>query len=206
MRQNGARSHHLWWSVLVLIVALPPRAQAHLTLKGVNDFWAGALHPVLTPAHILVLLSLGLELGQRSGTLLRYPLAAFASLSAVGLAVATLGGIAGIHPVILTGLALITGALVALKKQLPQFFCSALVGAGALAMGLDSGVDWGTPTTVFVTLLGTWIALNVVLMNLIYGVSQAAEQPRQWLHIGIRVAGSWIVAISLLMLAFALRK
>ena len=39
-----------------------------------------------------------------------------------------------------------------------------------------------------------------------YYISMAAETGKLWLRIGIRVAGSWIVAITLLILAFALRK
>ena len=40
----------------LLAVALPGGAQAHTTLKGMNDFWSGAFHPLLTPASRDVLL------------------------------------------------------------------------------------------------------------------------------------------------------
>ena len=53
---------------------------------------------------------------------------------------------------------------------------------------------------------GTWLALLLILLNVSHYVSLAAEKNKQWLHIAIRVAGSWILAISLLVLAFSLRK
>ena len=82
----------------------------------------------------------------------------------------------------------------------------ALADRGALAIGLDSAVDNATGLAVISTLLGTWLALILCVLNGAHYVSLAAEKNKQWLNIGIRVAGSWIVAISLLVIAFALRK
>ena len=54
--------------------------------------------------------------------------------------------------------------------------------------------------------LGTWLAVVMGTVSFAYYISMAAETGKLWLRIGIRVAGSWIVAITLLILAFALRK
>jgi hypothetical protein len=71
---------------------------------------------------------------------------------------------------------------------------------------LDSGADiGGKPLAIAGTLLGTWVSLGIGLINIAYYVSLAAERERKWIGIGLRIAGSWIFAISLLMLAFALR-
>jgi len=42
--------------------------------------------------------------------------------------------------------------------------------------------------------------------DLIEEVQEVAAQKKKWISIGIRIAGSWIFAISLLMIAFALRR
>ncbi len=195
-----------WWSAVFLVFLLPTSAEAHSTVTGINDFWAGALHPLMTPPHVLILLALGLGLGQWIPLKIELPLGAFAVFAALGLAMTIPAWFSGVQPAVLTAVALVAASVVALETRLPLLARAALYGIGALLIGLDSGVDTGAAKSVLVTLLGTWISLTVVLMNIIYFVSLAADQPRKWLHIGIRVAGSWIVAISLLMLAFALRK
>ena len=54
------------------------------------------------------------------------------------------------------------------------------------------------------TLLGTWVCLLLLLCNIAYYVSLLTD--KQWGKVGIRVIASWIIAISLLVLAFALKK
>jgi hydrogenase/urease accessory protein HupE len=174
-------------------------------MKGASDFMAGVLHPVTTPAHVLILLGLGLALGQHVPLKLRMPLLVFAPVAALALALTPCFTFTVPQPVLI-GIALIAGAVVALGKQLPTFARGALFAAAALAMGLDSGVETGGVGVVVRTLLGTFAGLVIGLISIAFYASLAAEQKRKWLHIGLRVMGSWIVAISLLMLAFALRK
>ena len=81
-----------------------------------------------------------------------------------------------------------------------------LLAAAAVVIGLDSGADTGTPLAIAGTLLGTWVSLGIGLINIAYYVSLAAERKQKWIGIGLRVVGSWIFAICLLMLAFALRR
>jgi hydrogenase/urease accessory protein HupE len=189
----------------VLVVFLPAGAQAHMTVPGMNNFVGGALHPLTVPAHVLILLGLGLGLGQHLPLRLGLAMRSFVPASALGLALTMTDWMAGVHPGILAGLALTAGVLVAWEKELPPPAQGVLLAAGALAIGLDSGQTGGTWAVVS-TLLGTWLALLIYLLNIAHYVSLAAERRRQWLRIGIRVAGSWIAAISLLVLAFALRK
>ncbi|EDY20631.1 hypothetical protein CfE428DRAFT_1828 [Chthoniobacter flavus Ellin428] len=177
-----------------------------MTVQGMSSFMTGALHPLLTPSHVIILLALGLAVGQHIPLRLGAPLKVFAGCSAIGLALTTTGRIAGVHPGILSGIAFAIGGIVAFGKKLPFAVPAILLGAGALAIGLDSGVEKGAAWTVFGTLSGTWVGLLVYLVNFAFYTSLAAEKKQQWLQIGIRVAGSWILAISVLMLAFALRK
>lgn len=205
MRRASLR---LRWPLTALIVLLvrPAGADAHMTIQGMNHFTNGALHPVMTPAHVLILLGLGLWIGQHPPLRLKLPMGIFAAFSAAGLALTTTGWLAGVHPAFLAGIALCAGAAVACGKALPVWLRGVFCAAGALAIGLDSAAEPGTVGAVFSTLLGTWLAILLVLVNLAHYTSLAAEKTKQWLHVGIRVAGSWIVAISLLVLAFALRK
>lgn len=205
MKRNRAGLTQLRLAAL-LAVALPASAQAHTTVQGMNDFWSGAFHPLLTPLHALLLLGLGVWLGQSVPLRLRWPLLGFVTFSAAGLALTTTGFMAGVHPAVLAGFAFSVGGFVALARPLPEAARGAIFAAAALAIGLDSGVETGGAMKVVMTLLGTWVGLGVCLLNIAHYVSLAADTGRQWLRIGIRVAGSWIVAITLLILAFALRR
>ena len=187
-------------------LALPMHAQAHMTAPGMGDFISGLLHPWMTPTHLIILLALGLWLGQRTPLRLALPLKVFVPVSALALALTTCHWIAVVPPPILVAIAFIAAAVVALDARLPGYAMAVLLTAAALAIGLDSGVETGTPFTIFKTLLGTWVSLGIGLVNIGYYVSLATERKKKWIDIGVRVAASWIVAISLMMLAFALRK
>ncbi|MDR3401894.1 MAG: HupE/UreJ family protein [Chthoniobacter sp.] len=180
---------------------------AHMTAPGMGNFASGLLHPWMTPTHVLVLLALGLWLGQHVPLRLGMPCKVFAPLSAVALLLTTTGWVAVVPPPILLGIALVTAAVVALESRLPSSAGAVLLAVAAVAIGLDSAPETtSTPSAVFSTLAGTWVGLGLGLVNLAYYVSLAAERKRQWIRIGFRVVGSWIFAISLLMLAFALRR
>ena len=70
---------------------------------------------------------------------------------------------------------------------------------------MDSGVNpgtagWATAKTLF----ATGLSLFVWVVNVAYYSSRLPTY--QWMKIGVRVVGSWIVAIAFLMLAFSLRR
>jgi len=176
-----------------------------MTVQGMNHFVGGALHPLTVPAHVLILLGLGLGMGQHVPLRLGLALRCFASCSALGLALTMTPWMPGVPPGVLAGIALVAGVLVALEMELPPLARGTLLAGGALAIGLDSGQSGGVGAELS-ALLGTWLGLLIYLLNIAHYVSLAAERRKQWLQIGIRVAGSWIAAISLLVLAFALRK
>jgi hypothetical protein len=96
------------------------------------------------------------------------------------------------------------GLLVALEATLPAWLRLLPFAAAALALGCDSSADVGPGVSVGKVLCGTWVSLSLVLINVAFYVSLRPEKP--WARIGLRVLGSWIVAISFLLIAFALRR
>lgn len=178
---------------------------AHMTAPGMNAFSSGLLHPWMTPTHVIILLALGLWLGQHVPLRLGLPCKVFAPAAAVALAVSATKWIIAVPPFILAAIALVIAAAVALEARLPAAVRVMLLAAAAIGIGLDSGPDTTKALDTFSTLAGTWVSLGLGLVNIAYYVSLAAASQKQWIRIGIRVAGSWIFAISLLMVAFALR-
>jgi urease accessory protein len=190
------------------LIAWPATAQAHTQVEGVPDILNGLLHPLGTPPHLLILVGLGLLAGQRQPPNLKKPLLVFVPLSAVALLLTITGATtSSIDPKVLACLtscvALCAGTLVALEAPPPPLGYMALFAAAALILGFDSGVETGSIATKLQRLLGTWLSLSLVTFNLAYYVSHWTKQ--KWQKIGIRVGGSWLIAISFLVLAFSLR-
>lgn len=170
-------------------------------MKGLG---IGLIHPLMTPAHLLLLLAMGLLAGHRVSRRPGLPMLLFMPFSAVALlSTARFSIPSGMQlPVLL--LALGYALLVALSVRLTDKTMAALFAVAAAALGLDSGVAGGAAaTSVAVTLAGTWIGLNLFAVNFVY---YTTILPRKyWVMTGIRVAGSWIAAICFLVIAFALK-
>jgi hydrogenase/urease accessory protein HupE len=188
--------------LLLALLGVPAQAQAHSAWAGSNEFANGLLHPIFTPQHVLLLLGLGLLLGQRKPLALKLPFLAFAPATAAALAIMGLAKTTANFEVPLAVLLCLTGLLVALEAQLPRPAVLILFGGAAMALGTDSGPDPGQQR-IALTLLGTWLGLVIVLVNVAYYSSLLPDAP--WARICRRVAGSWLCAIGFLLIAFALR-
>lgn len=189
---------------VALLFAVPANASAHSAISGVGDFFGGVLHPLTTPTHLLILLGLGLLVGQKTPLNLKLPLQVFIPVSAIALALTTTGFVNTIPTPWLIGLALVIGLLVALSWKLPLWVSGALFGAAALLIGLDSPAESATWSGTLKTLLGIWVGLILGVGDIAYFSSLCTRH--HWQQTGLRVTGSWISAIALMVLAFALRK
>lgn len=189
---------------LLGFLLLPTSAHAHSPIAGAGDLINGLLHPLTSPTHVLVILGFGLMAGRGSREELKMPMGIFASLSGLALALTTTGWIKAVYPPVLICIALCAAVLLALEKTLPTVALGALFGAGALALGFDSAVETGATATVVKTLFGNWISLTVLVADIAIYLSLGREL--KWLKIALRIAGSWIIAIALMVLAFSFRK
>ena len=183
-------------------------ARAHGAVQGMNSFYAGLLHPFQNLPHLLLLVGLGIWLGQRQPLRIGTAMLALALVTALALLATTpfvgFAQMTAPNPVWLIGAALCVGVLIASALAGPgllRVFIAALAG---IAVALDSGVD-GAPAigTLALMLLGTWVTVVVLVANVAYYVSLCP--PRQWMRIGMRILGSWLAAASVLVLAFYLR-
>ncbi len=190
------------WSVVWF--AMPALANAHSAAPGANFFYAGLLHPLQNPQQLLVLLGLGIWLGQSKPFRLTPAMWVFMFFCASSLLATHWIRLPDVMPIALAALGFSLGVLVASAAKSPVWVQVALFGAGSIFLGLDSGVD-GTPSvkSLALALIGTWISTSVLLTNIAYYVSVSPQQ--KWLQIGIRVGGSWIAAACVMMLAFLIK-
>lgn len=198
------RRHFAFRTVLVL-AALTANADAHMMVKGMDEMVNGALHPLLTPVHAMILLGLGLLLAQRIPLDMKTPLRSLTPASAIALGLTATGWFpAELYPPALIGLALVIGTLVALDLKLPRAVIVPVCVLAGTGVGLDSGLETGTGLAIAKALAGTFLSLNAVTLYI--ALSAANGKDKEWARIAMRIVGSWIVAISLMVLAFALKK
>jgi urease accessory protein len=182
------------------LVVIADPALAHAPIKGIGTFYNGVLHPVLVPAHLLLVVGVGLFLGQHAPRLSRCGWFAFVAAFWVGLAAGQMLG-ASVPQAVLPLLALIAGLLVALELAVAAGLVVVLTSAAGVGIGLDSMPD-GVPHRE------TWLALagaavgGVLLLSYVGGL--AATLVRPWQRVGIRVAGSWTAASAGIVLVLAL--
>ena len=180
----------------------PARAEAHLVTTGLGPVYDGISHLVLSPDDLLPVLAMGLLAGLNGAASGR--LALFA-LPGAWLA----GGIAGLAiggsslPSAVTSISfLVVGGLTATDRRLSPLVVSGLAVALGLLHGWQNGAGLAEAQREALGLLGITAAI-FTLFALVSAFVVSLRVP--WTRIAVRVAGSWIVAIGLLMLGWALR-
>lgn len=191
------RGHRLWLCLLGVLL-LPGLAQAHTVGAGDNAFWTGLAHLLTAPEHVLLLLAAGLLAGQQ-GTAqagrLRW-------LMALGLLTGALLPVTGLplpHLPLVTLLTVIpVSLLVVLGRSWPVPVVAAVLLLAAVPHGYAHGAAFvGTLPDYLLFIGGAAVATFAVLF---YGSGLVLGLKPFWTRIAVRVAGSWIAAISILVL------
>jgi hydrogenase/urease accessory protein HupE len=172
-------------------------AAAHELIPGLTGFPAQVLHPLLLMDHMLALLAAGLIAGQNGVRLVRVLLAFFPAMLAGYLFPST--GIPVPYSVFLPlVLALLCGGLIAASLRLPAAAAMALVAVVGFAVGYATTPEQGGLRAAVETIGGAMLG-SLALLLLAAALAMRAD--RDWQRIGVRVAGSWIAAGTLMVLA-----
>jgi urease accessory protein len=168
-------------------------AGAHDALGDSGPFVNGLLHPLIVPAHILTLIAFGLWLGRQSNDAIRRAVIAFAVALIAGLIAGPLGAV---PPAVPLGVALLGGGLAAWGVQASARVAAMIAVFVAALIGFDSAEE------DVASAIGIWAGAHLIVLNVI-GLSMRANAP--WLIVATRIAGAWIGAIALMLLALNLR-
>jgi len=199
--------HHLRTFVrlfaIALLLSIPSSVHAHLVTTGLGPVYDGIGHFVLSLDDLLPVIAISLLAGMRGPrpgrfTLFLLPLAWFA------------GGLFGMqsHPAhtfpIQSISFMVLGVLVASNLRLPAEIVAAIaILLGAIHGYLNGGaLSAAGPAAGTLELLGI-LAVIFVLVALV--ASFVIWLRWDWTRIAVRVAGSWIAAIGLLLLGWGLR-
>ena len=184
--------------LLLSLVSGP--ALAHSPIEGIGNFYNGLLHPVFVPAHWLLLVALGLLIGQNGIYPNRAAFAAFLAATAIGL-IGAWFSIGGEMEMVLLGAAVVIGLAIAASLSMRPSVSVILAVLVGLLVGIDSAQQTLSGKDKLLTLVGTGVGISLLM---IYAIGLADFfNKKAWQKIGIRVVGSWIAASSLLVLALS---
>ncbi|MFN5411268.1 HupE/UreJ family protein [Bradyrhizobium sp.] len=183
-------------------------ADAHIVSARLGDFYAGALHPLLTLQDVVAWAALGLlagSLGAASASPRHRPSGNTAT-SHRPLAVAA--GLAPTPPIVDAATILVIGLLLAAALRIPV----ALLCMLAFVLGVMRGVANAgelVPQTDRVLYAAGLASAGYVAITLIMALVLAFRRPEtepasSWRGIAVRAIGGWLAAIGLMMAGLSL--
>ena len=179
----------------------PSCALAHLVTTGLGPVYDGIGHLVMTPEDLIPALAIALFAGLRGAApgrraLFLLPLAWFAG----GLLGLIIDGLPTLPVAVISFL--ILGALVAADLKLSQKSFTAVVVVVGLVHGILNGVALKEGAGIL-GLIGIMATLFVIV-TIVSALIVSLKQP--WTRIVVRVAGSWVAAIGMLMFGWLMRR
>jgi urease accessory protein len=189
-------------SATAALVSWPAPAEAHLVTTGLGPVYDGISHVLLSPDDLLPVLVMGLLAG------LNGPVAGRRALFTLSVAwfVGGLGGTAVGQPVVPAGLTaaslLVLGGLTAADRRLSPAMVTSLALAVGLLHGWLNGAAIAEAQREPLGLVGI-VSATFVLVALAGALVVSLRAA--WARIVVRVAGSWVAAIGLLILGWNLR-
>ncbi len=199
---NPVRQHpHV--ALLVAMLLQPAAARAHLTDTGFGPIYDGVAHLLLSFDDLLPVLALAMLAGlngARAGRLVLFvlPLAWLA-----GGVAGVLAGTAAAPPMVTSVSLLALGVLTAAGAKLRPAVFVGLAAALGLIHGLLNGVAISMASRETSGLIGI-AGTTFVVVALASAAVVSLRKP--WTLVTVRVAGSWIAAVGLLMLGWELRS
>jgi urease accessory protein len=190
-------------ALLAAVLAPATPAQAHLMNSGFGPFYDGLAHPLISPEDLLPAIAVTLLAGLGGARDGRLVLATLPAAWLAGMAAGFVIGLPAAPAWLIAALTALIGALVASDLRLPLAALIAIAaGLGALH-GYDNGRDLAATTGALLAIVGIACSLFAVV-SLVAG--QVAVLRAQWARLAVRIAGSWIAAIGMLMLGWSMKS
>lgn len=184
---------------------VPQPALAHSSLPGIEGFYSGLVHPLVSYHQLLALLGLGVMLGLGRTAWFGTAWPVFAAFAIVGMGT----GLSGYLPADKTAGLLLIGFLAATMAAIHppgifvlSVFLSALAG---IFYGFSSVPDAGPMRDMIITLFGSFVGANLLLVYVGGGLNWFRNRiSGGWVNIASRIAAAWIATISVSMAALIL--
>jgi len=185
-----------------LLLLAPAPAHAHLVTTGLGPLYDGISHLFLTFEDLLPVVAMALLAGLNGEAAGRRALFVLPLAWLVGGAAGFLVGRAAFAEPIAAASLLVLGGLTAADRRLRPPLVATLAAALGLLHGFENGAGIALARREALGLVG--IASAVFVLVALAAAVVVSLRPA-WARIAVRVAGSWIAAIGLLLLGWTLR-
>jgi hydrogenase/urease accessory protein HupE len=200
---NACRRSRAWTVALsasaCALLATP--AEAHLVTTGLGPVYDGVSHVLISPDDLVPVLATAMLVGLNGPTAARCALFGLTGAWLVGGAAGFVVG-DSVASSATTVSFLVLGILTSIDCRLSPRVVSALVVAVGLMHGWLNGAAIADAQRDVTGLLGIAVAIFVIV-SLVAALVLSLHAA--WMRIAVRVAGSWVAAIGLLMLGWSLR-
>ncbi len=181
-----------------LIAGLWPAVASAHPIQGVGDFYSGMLHPLLALEQILPMIALSLLAGQQERRFAAGVLGVFPGALIAGACAALLRTPPAFLVATITASMVGLGLLVAISRPLPRTPLFALAAALGACEGMLVGAEATDGVAAWRFIPGACLAALLVLA---YGIGLVRRLRAPWTRIAVRVAGSWLAAAGIMVLA-----
>jgi hydrogenase/urease accessory protein HupE len=188
--------------LLAGMLAAATPARAHLMNSGFGPFYDGLAHPLLSPEDLLPAVAMTLLAGLGGARPGRFVLATLPGAWLAGMAVGWAIGLPAAPAWLMAVVTALIGALVASDPRLPLAAVIAAAAALGALHGYDNGHDLAATPGGLVAIAGIACSLFAIVSLL---AGQVAVLQAQWARLAVRISGSWIAAVGLLMLGWSVR-
>lgn len=197
-KNHRCRLLMLW----VLLAVMPSTALAHAPIEGVNHFFNGVLHPIVVPAHIILLVGVGLLIGRQGSEAISRVMPVFMITVILGVLLSMWSISFNLIPILLI-VSILLGGLLVWGQPLSIRILSIVAVIAALLIGIDSPQETFSGKARYIALFGTAVGAYFMVVY----IAGMTEIIRQWLNgVPIRVLGSWLIASSLMVLVLNLQS
>lgn len=188
------------FAAVVVGLAVPKGVHAHLVTTGMGPVYDGIGHLLLTPEDLVPVVAVALLVGMRGTTAGRRTLFLFPFAWLAGGIIGTAASANDISFLPIVSF-VVLGGLIAADIRLPETVISLLIiilgGLHGFSNGGALAGSSGVPG-----LLG--VAMAIFVMVAIITSCVVSIRPL-WLRISVRVAGSWVAAVGLLMFGWMVK-
>ena len=166
-------------------------------------FLQGLQHPLLTSAHLIILIALGIFFGQQNAKERTSALISFVLFTLVGLVTTRLYQAEWNLEIVLLILAGLMGIVIALKCTLPLWSVIIFSLLAGFVIGLDSApimIPGLSTRKVYSNMAGTLTSASLILL---FVSLVAALMNKFWQGIVLRILGAWVFASTIMVVALA---
>jgi len=189
-------------ALATVAVTVPARADAHLVTTGLGPVYDGISHVLMSADDLLLILAMALLSGLNGKTAARRALFGFTAAWLTGGLVGMFAAGLRMPPVTLAAPFLVLGALTAADRTIRPIVVAWLAMAIGILGGLLNGIGIAEAGQDGMALVGIAIVIFVVV-TLVTAVVTSLRAA--WTRVAVRMLGSWVAAIGLLVLGWSLR-